>query len=130
MNAPWHFPVFVAVSFLFFLGVLRFVLLDRERPPARSTLLWITTAVVVGGMCFAKLGATNGFPAWVYYGLPAGLTWLLPPLALRMSRRELVRYVPAAVLVAPVIHALFSLLLGWKEYMPFLPIPSLRELFG
>jgi hypothetical protein len=29
-----------------------------------------------------------------------------------------------------VIHVFFSLLFGWKEYMPFLSVPSLRELLG
>jgi hypothetical protein len=35
-----------------------------------------------------------------------------------------------AVLVAPVIHVLFSFFLGWKEYMPFIPVPYLGELIG
>lgn len=47
-----------------------------------------------------------------------------------MSGREFARSVPLALLVAPAIHVFFSLFLGWKEYIPFLPVPSLRELFG
>jgi hypothetical protein len=93
-------------------------------------MLWVAGVVVVGGMTFAKLGATSGLPVWLYYGLPAGLTWVLPPLVFRMTGREIARYVPLAVLVAPVIHVTFSLLVGWKEYMPFLPVPSLAELVG
>jgi len=34
------------------------------------------------------------------------------------------------VLVAPVIHVLFSFFLGWQEYMPFIPVPLLSELMG
>lgn len=93
-------------------------------------MLWVASVVVLGGMSFAKLGATQGFPIWLYYGLPAGLTWVLPPWVLRMSGREVARYVPLALLVAPAIHVFFSLFFAWGEYMPFLPVPSLRELFG
>jgi len=84
----------------------------------------------MGGMTFATFGATNGLPVWLYYGLPAALTWVVPPVTFRMTGREIVRYVPLALFVAPAIHVSFSLLLGWKEYMPFIPVPSLAELFG
>ena len=59
----------------------------------------------------------------IYYGAPAILTWCLPPLALRMRLGETVQYVVLAALTAPAIHILFSLVLGWREYRPFLPIP-------
>jgi uncharacterized membrane protein len=130
LAASWHFAIFVAVSFLLFLGVLRLALRRRAPTPSRSTALVVAAVVVVGGMTFAKLGATSGFPVWLYYGLPAAVTWLLPPLVFRMSGREIARYLPLALLMAPAIHVTFSLLLGWKEYMPFLAVPSLAELFG
>ena len=130
MATAWHFPIFIGVSFLLFLGVLRFVVRRRQQLPAPATLLWIAGVVVVGGMTFAKIGATSSFPVWLYYGLPAALTWLLPPLVLRMTWRELAGYVPLALLIAPAIHICFSLIFGWKEYMPFLPVPSLAEILG
>lgn len=110
--------------------MLRLVLRQRNPRPSSSTLLLTAGIVVVGGMTFAKLGATGGLPVWLYYGLPAALTWLLPPAVFRMTRREVARYVPLAVLLAPAIHLVFSLALGWKEYMPFLPVPSFAELLG
>ena len=68
---------------------------------------------------------------WLYYGLPAVLTWVLPPLVFRMRGKEVARCLPMAVLAAPAIHILFSRsFLGWKEYMPFIPVPSLGELIG
>jgi hypothetical protein len=43
-----------------------------------------------------------------------------------MSRHEILQYLPLACLTAPVIHVLFSLLLGWHDYMPFpVYIPSI-----
>ncbi len=130
MDAVWHFPIFIGVSYILFVGVLRIAVRRRRRLPASSELLRIAGVVVVGGMTFAKIGATNGFPVWLYYGLPAGLTWLLPPMVLRMTWRELAQYVPLALLLAPAIHTGFSLLFGWKGYMPFLPVPSLTEILG
>jgi hypothetical protein len=113
-----------------YLGVLRFIVRRRRPLTPTATLVWIAGVVVVGGMTFAKFGATSGLPVWLYYGVPAALTWLLPPLVLRMTRQELAWYVPLALLIAPTIHLSFSLILGWKEYMPFLPIPSLAEILG
>ncbi len=110
--------------------MLRLTLRGRDAKPSGATLLVITAIVVVGGMTFAKFGATGGWPVWLYYGVPAALTWVLPPVWFRMTARELARYVPLAVLMAPAIHLLFSLVLGWKEYMPFLPVPSIAELLG
>jgi hypothetical protein len=123
-----HFPILTAVSFVAFVAVLRFSINRRTVQVPHSTILWLASVVVVGGMTFAKIGVAAGFPIWLYYGVPATLTWILPPLALRMSRNEIARYVPLVVLVAPVIHVLFSFVLGWKEYMPFLGVPSFREL--
>lgn len=128
MSTTWHFPVLIAASLVTFVGVLRTALRQRSAIPSRAAFLWVAGIVVVGGMSFAKVGATTGLPVWLYYGLPAGLTWALPPLVFRMTRQEIVRYLPMSFLVAPAIHVVFSLTLGWKEYMPFLPVPSLAEL--
>ena len=62
--------------------------------------------------------------------MPAALTWVLPPVIFRMRGREVARYLPLAVLVAPLIHVVFAFFFGWAEYMPFIPVPSLRELVG
>jgi hypothetical protein len=65
----------------------------------------------------------------VYYGVPALDTVLLPPLWLRMSRREIAQYLPLAWLTAPTIHLFFSVFVGWHDYMPFPAyIPSLAEM--
>ena len=130
MSPENRFPVFIAVSLVVFVGVLVLSLRRRPRRPARTTLLVVAAVVVVGGMVFAKWGAAAGLSWWIYYTVPAAATLLLPPLTFRMSKSETVEYLVLASLMAPAIHAASSLLLGWKEYMPFLPVPSLRELLG
>jgi hypothetical protein len=128
MSTDWHFPIFVAVSLVAFTGVLRLVLRHRSAPLSWQALIWVAGVVVVGGMTFAKIGATHGLPIWLYYGVPAVLTWVLPPVVFRMRGRELPIYLLLALVVAPAIHLAFSFILGWNEYLPFLPIPSLVEL--
>ena len=32
--------------------------------------------------------------------------------------------------LGPLIHVLFSFLVGWDEYMPFIPVPSLTSLIA
>ena len=55
--------------------------------------------------------------------VPALVTVLLPPIVFRLTGRRVLAYLLLAALSAPLIHVLFSLILGWGEYMPFWPIP-------
>lgn len=125
-----RFPIFVVASVVVFLGVLRLSLRRRETMPGWKSLSVVSLVVVAGGMTFAKWGASTGLSWLVYYTVPALATLLIPPLVYKMSRAECAEYLVLALFMAPAIHATFSLLLGWKEYMPFLPVPSLRELFS
>jgi len=125
-----RFGVFIAAAFLLFLSVVRWVTRRRISKPSLWMLLVLATIVVPIGMVFARYGHILIHLPWeVYYGVPALITFLLPPLWLRMSRREIAQYVPLALLMAPVIHVVFSLFVGWHDYMPFPAyIPSLAEL--
>ncbi|HTD24514.1 MAG TPA: hypothetical protein VK738_17785 [Terriglobales bacterium] len=126
-----RFIVFMAAGFVLFLAVLLWVLHSRSAKPRRLSLLMLATVVVPAGMTFAWY-SHHFFPdlSWaIYYGVPALTTFVLPPLWLHMSRQEITRYVPMAVCMAPAIHIVFSLLVGWHDYMPFpIYIPSLAEL--
>ena len=129
-NATLRFAVFVLVSFVTFLLLLRLILATRPVRPGFMSLLRVSAAVVVAGMVFAKVAANAGLPPWVYYGLPALATLLLPPIAFGMSRGEIAAYLCAASLMPAVIHVAFSLFLGWHEYLPFWAVPSLGELLS
>jgi hypothetical protein len=122
-----RFLVFIAVSLVVFIGILRWTLRSRPVAPAAGAIGGIAFVVVVGGMCFAKFGATAGLPRPVYYGVPAATTLALPPLAFRMQRSEFAWYLLLAFASSPAIHAVFSFFVGWHEYMPFWRIPSLGE---
>jgi hypothetical protein len=124
----WHFPIMILVSLAVFVVVLLVALRQRNDSPSALRVAWVSGVVVPGGMLFARAGAMAGLPAWLYYGVPAALIWVLPPIAFRMRGRDLLRYFPMAALCAPVLHLMFSLILGWHEYMPFIPLPSLRDL--
>ena len=125
---PIRSVVFIAVSLVVFIGILRWTL--RARPVTQKASLTgsIAFVIVVGGMCFAKFAATSGLPWPLYYGVPAVVTLVLPPLALRMQRSEFAWYVLLAFASSPAIHAVFSFFAGWHEYMPFWHIPSLWDL--
>lgn len=131
MTDNWRFVIFVVASSAVFAGALLFILRSRPERSFRRICL-LTAVVVVGGMLFARYGHlyANLRPA-VYYGVPASITLLLPIASLRMSRSEAMQYFPFAVLMGPLIHVVFSLVLGWHDYMPFpVWIPSLRELMS
>src|SRR5271170_7048961 len=124
-----RFGVFMVAAFLLFLAVILWVVRRRNAKPSLWMLLALATIVVPVGMVFARYGHILIHLPWeVYYGLPALITFLLPPLWLRMSWREAVQYLPLALLMAPLIHVVFSLFAGWHDYMPFpVYIPSLAE---
>ena len=131
MSDAWRFVIFMLASSAVFVTALLFVL--RSRPERQFRRICVLAAfVVVGGMLFARYGHMYvNLPPAVYYGVPASITLLLPLFGLRMSRSEALQYVPFAVLMGPFIHVLFSLLLGWHDYMPFpFWIPSLQELMS
>jgi hypothetical protein len=130
MDDRFRFIIFMAAAAVVFLAVLLFVIRKRKYLPDVRILVFLTMIVVVLGMLFARYGHIFFNLPWsIDYGIPALMTFALPPLALRMSRNETLQYVPSAVLMAPVIHISFSLFVGWHDYMPF-PwyIPSLAEL--
>lgn len=122
-----RFLVFIGVSLIVFAAVLRWSVRARPAPPGAGTVAGLAFVVVVIGMVFARFGATAGFPWPVYYGVPAAATLALPPLVLRMRAREFATYVGLAFASSPLIHAVFSLFVGWHEYMPFWRIASLWD---
>jgi hypothetical protein len=128
-----RFVVFMVAAFLLFVAVLRFTVRERKRRPSLATNSGLGLIVVVFGMLFARYSHITipRLPWEIYYGVPALTTILLPPLWLRMSRREIMQYLPLAWLMAPAIHVVFSIFAGWHDYMPFpVYIPSAAELFG
>ncbi len=125
-----RFPVFILVSLVAFLAILRFVMRKRPARPPLGVLLGVASVVVAGGMVFAKFGQNLGWHWSVYYTVPALATLVVPPVILRFSVSELWRYLALAALSSPVIHVLFSFLLGWHEYMPFIYVPSLSDIRG
>jgi hypothetical protein len=125
-----RFWVFVAVSPAVFVAMLRFVTRRRAVRPSTAVVSVVAAVVVVGGMVFAKYGNNVGLPWWVYYTAPALATLLVPPAAFRLRGSELGQYLVLAFLSSPAIHVVFSLVLGWHEYMPFIPVPSLKQLLA
>ncbi|MCJ0826363.1 hypothetical protein MQC88_10440, partial [Luteimonas sp. 50] len=125
-----RFWIFVAVSLIVFVGLLRFVTRHRELRPSAGAVAAVAAVVVVGGMVFAKYGNNLGLPWWVYYTVPALATLMVPPVAFALRGKELAQYLVLAFLSSPVIHVAFSLFLGWHEYMPFIPVPSLKQLLA
>lgn len=127
-NGIGIFFVNVLVALAVFIGLLFFILRDRSQRPIFRIFL-LALIVVVFGMTFSRITYGIGVPWWIFYGLPALITFVLPPLVLRMSKNELLLYVPLAMITSPVIHVFFSFFFGWHDYMPLFYVPWWRELF-
>ena len=130
ISADGRFWIFVLVSLVAFIVILRFVTRHRSHRPKTSTVVAVAAVVVVGGMIFAKYGNNAGLPWWIYYTVPALATLILPPAVFKLSGKQLVQYLVLAFLSSPAIHVVFSFFFDWHEYMPFIPVPSLKSLLG
>src|SRR5438132_4325800 len=120
MSDVSRFVIFMVVSAAAFIALLMFVTRNRNNRPGVRALASTTFVVVVLGMIFARYGHIFFRPPlWIYYGVPALVTFLLPPAVLRMRRGEILQYVPLAVLMAPAIHVIFSVFVDWHDYMLF-----------
>jgi hypothetical protein len=127
-STDWHFFVMILASLAAFLIMMRIVLNGAEFALKKATIFLLALLIVVIGMLLGKYGALAGLPWWIYYPVPMLMTVLLPPFTLKFDRRQTLRYLSLSFLSAPLIHACFSFLLGWKEYMPFWNIPSIAAL--
>jgi hypothetical protein len=127
MNDFGKFLVYMFVATIVFVLVLHFTLRKRTQG-FNFKIILLALIAVVGGMTFARITYGKGVPWWIFYGLPALITFVLPPLVLRMSKRELLFYIPVSVLLAPAIHIFFSFFFGWHDYMPLFYVPCWHEL--
>jgi hypothetical protein len=128
MPGASHFSVFVLVFLIAAIFILSYVLRARTSAYSLVQISIVSLVVVVGGMLLAKYGVSSGTSWWIYCGVPAALALVLPPMAFRMNRKELVTYLAMVLLAVPLFHTLFSFFVGWTEIIPYLPISSIWEL--
>lgn len=111
------FFVYMLFALIVFVLVLLFTLFKRPKQPVFKIVL-LSIIAVVGGMTFARITYGKGVPWWIFYGIPAFITFALPPIVLKMSTRELLFYIPISLLMGPTIHVFFSFFFGWHDFMP------------
>ena len=119
MNTIWQFPIMIFVSFLVFILVIRIVLGKLEFFKKKRLVLILSVIVIIIGMLIGKYGANWGLKWWIYYPIPMLINVLLPPIVLKMNFQKTLWYLGLSILSAPIIHIMFSKILGWTEYMPF-----------
>ena len=119
MNTIWQFPIMIFVSFLVFILVIRIVLGKLEFFKKKRLVLVLSVIIIIIGMLIGKYGANWGLKWWIYYPIPMLMNVLLPPIVLKMNFQKTLWYLGLSILSAPIIHIMFSKILGWTEYMPF-----------
>jgi len=116
-----------AVTYLAFLCVIRIAMGSQYK--SKSFLINIIGMLTVyGSFIISRYNDVLKLPGFLYYILLILLTVFLPPLSLKMKSDQTLKYIALGVVAVPLLHLLFSLLLGWGEYLPFIKIPSLWEL--
>jgi hypothetical protein len=120
-----EFVTLTIVTCIVLIFIVRFSLNKRDPNPAKyARNIGILIALAVVCMLIGKYGATWGLPWWIYYPAPMLLVIIFPLVLFRMNKTEALRYVIISIVSGPIIHIIFSLI-GWKNYMPFIKIPSI-----
>ncbi|MGI6623002.1 MAG: hypothetical protein GX227_06065 [Clostridiaceae bacterium] len=127
MDQSFRILVMAAVTYMVFLCVVRIAMGNQYK--ARSFLINIIGILTVfGSFIIIRGNEILKLSALVYYILIILLTVFLPPLSLKMKSDQTLKYIAVGIVAIPLLHLLFSLLLGWGDILPFIPLPSLWDL--
>ena len=123
-----EFTALTIISIIAVILILRYTLNSREKNPINDyRIIGMIIILEIFCMLVGKYGANWGFPWWIYYPIPMLITIFFPTIYFKMKKLETVKYLILTFISAPLIHIGFSLM-GWKNYMPFIKIPSIIEL--
>ena len=123
-----EFIVLTIVSIIVVILILRYALNSRDTNPIDNyKIIGIIIILEIFCMLLGKYGANWGFPWWIYYPIPMLITIFLPTIYFKMNKIETIKYTVLILISAPFIHTVFSFF-GWKNFMPFIKIPSIFEL--
>lgn len=127
VDQAFRFLIMASVTYMAFLCVIRLVMGAQYK--SKSFLINIIGMLTVyGSFIISRYRGAFKLPGFLYYILILLLTIFLPPLALKMKSEQTLKYFAFGIVAIPLLHLLFSLLLGWGEYLPFIQVPSLWEL--
>jgi len=91
-----------------------------SRDPVRWWLLAaVAVLVAVPMVMLGRIGFHLGWPSWVYYPIALLVALLVPKYAFALRWAEWVIYVAVATATGAATHVLFSLVVGYGNYMPF-----------
>jgi len=86
-----------------------------------NQILLITTSIGIGiiTVLIGKLGYYIDLPPYLYYPIPLVIGLFLPKLIFKLNWKEFGIYIAIGTALGFVSHILFSLFLGYNNYMPF-----------
>lgn len=128
MDLSVRFLIMAAISYIVFLGTVRIVMGSQYK--SKSFLINIIGMLAVYGSFVLKLYKGSIKPSIIYYILIILLLIFMPPLSLKMKSPQTLKYCALAIIAIPVLHLLFSLLLGWNNLLPNFPLRSIWDIVG
>lgn len=97
---------------------------SRLRVASKRRVSWwlliaVAVLVAVPLVMLGRIGYHMGWPSWIYYPITLPLALLVPKYAFGLSWPEWAIYVVVAAAASATTHVLFSLFVGYGNYMPF-----------
>ncbi len=85
----------------------------------QALLIVTSIGIGVGTVLIGKLGYYIDLPPYLYYPIPLVIGLFLPKLIFKLIWKEFGTYVAIGIVLGFISHVLFSLFLGYNNYMPF-----------
>jgi ABC-type enterochelin transport system permease subunit len=82
-------------------------------------LVAVAVLVAVPMVMLGRVGFHLGWPGWVYYTITLPLAMIVPKVAFGFRWLEWAVYVVVATATGATTHVVFSLFIGYGNYMPF-----------
>ncbi len=127
-EGTFKFLTLILASLILFHLVIWIVLGSHDFKGKLKQIILLSILCVIIGMLIGKYGASFGLKWWIYYSIPMLMSVLLPPIILRMNKKQVMVYLLLSFLSAPFMHFIFSFFFNWTEYMPFLEIPYFKTI--
>jgi H+/Cl- antiporter ClcA len=86
-----------------------------------NLVLLIIVSIIIGIITVlgGALGLFMDLPPYIYYPIPLLISLVMPKIIFKLNWFEFILYILIGILVGLISHVLFSLFIGYNNYMPF-----------
>ena len=88
---------------------------------------------LISGITLVLMGAIGLWLEWhpaIYYSIPLFISLILPKFIFKLNGKEFLIYIVLGISIGFLTHFIFSIFIGYNNYMPFWKINPIWEIFN